>query len=404
MAPRLPDVNAETNPFEVVQRLLDQAAFFDLHVGSKIDPGSARRSRDVFDIEGGFVVHPSGTLRQLDSVTSSARVVQSVGQSLGTFESRWAFAPDDFEWSPDREPPAVLFEPGRPQRFVVRETTFDFGSRIGSLRVYGLGQTFPVRIEGNARRQVLVGAVTNIVGGTGAFTAAVGTLVFNGRLTRDLEFQGNVTVRILDPDQRLHDAPASGALAKPAAEALDDQATYIVLRGQKKDKYEASLYSYNAGSPIPIGLDTPAELHAAEYRAKVADSGGLRTQLQIGRRIGHLNATITFNIDDPPGTAAHPNKFQTRNTYQFTDDRGRVIGGIRANVELGRTFDLRFDAAPGQAGLRYGGVGPIVGSSGVFTGVQGLVAVNSVVGVAPHALSLLNVLRIVDPEGQFRSL
>ena len=51
--------------------------------------------------------------------------------------------------------------------------------------------------------------------------------------------------------------------------------------------------------------------------------------------------------------------------------------------------------------MRYAGIGPIVGGTGQFEGVQGSLFVNSAIGIQPHALSMLNVLRIIDPDDRF---
>ncbi len=95
--------------------------------------------------------------------------------------------------------------------------------------------------------------------------------------------------------------------------------------------------------------------------------------------------------------------FETENVYTFVDRDGGRPGSIRADVVLGRSFGLRFPGRPEQLAMRYGGFGPIVETRGPFRGVRGLVSVNSAIGIAPHALSMLNVLQLVDPEGRFRA-
>ena len=54
--------------------------------------------------------------------------------------------------------------------------------------------------------------------------------------------------------------------------------------------------------------------------------------------------------------------------------------------------------------LRFGGFGPIKKGTGWFQGIEGLMSDNSVVGIAPHALATLYVLRIHDPDGRYRTL
>jgi hypothetical protein len=53
--------------------------------------------------------------------------------------------------------------------------------------------------------------------------------------------------------------------------------------------------------------------------------------------------------------------------------------------------------------VRFAGFGPITGGTGLLEGVEGLLTVNSLIGIAPHALTLMHVLHIVDPDGQYRT-
>jgi len=76
---------------------------------------------------------------------------------------------------------------------------------------------------------------------------------------------------------------------------------------------------------------------------------------------------------------------------------------VEAAVEEGQSFDLKFPSAPGQPGVRFAGVGPVLGGTGLFAGVQGTLSVNSVIGIAPHTLSLMHVLHLRDPRRQFRA-
>ena len=57
--------------------------------------------------------------------------------------------------------------------------------------------------------------------------------------------------------------------------------------------------------------------------------------------------------------------------------------------------------APGQAALRFGGFGPILNGKERFAGIEGFMTDNSVVGIAPHALSTFYILRISDPDAKY---
>jgi hypothetical protein len=47
-------------------------------------------------------------------------------------------------------------------------------------------------------------------------------------------------------------------------------------------------------------------------------------------------------------------------------------------------------------------VGPLLGGSGRFEGVDGMMSLNAAVSVFPRTLSNLYVFRIHDPTGRFR--
>jgi len=69
----------------------------------------------------------------------------------------------------------------------------------------------------------------------------------------------------------------------------------------------------------------------------------------------------------------------------------------------GISFGLQFPGAPGQKGVRFAGFGPITGGDGPLQGARGLLTVNSLIGIAPHALSLMHALHLIDTEGRFRA-
>jgi hypothetical protein len=146
--------------------------------------------------------------------------------------------------------------------------------------------------------------------------------------------------------------------------------------------------------------------------------GDLRSVSSVGQVIGSLNGVILFNPLNPgaPGTVDSPIPFRDYNDYTFFDQRGEVIGGFGFNGGAkyvaesyapeggeGRTFNLSLAGAPRQAALRFGGFGPIVNGTGMFTGIQGLLTHNSAVGIAPHALSTVFIARIYDPAGKYRA-
>jgi hypothetical protein len=116
-----------------------------------------------------------------------------------------------------------------------------------------------------------------------------------------------------------------------------------------------------------------------------------------------MQATVFFDLSAPPGTANSPVPFTTEEIYTFNDSAGLTVGTISCGVVEGWSFGLKFPQAPGQPGVRFAGFGPITGGTGQFAGVQGMLTVNSLIGIAPHALSLMHVLHLIDPTEKFRS-
>jgi hypothetical protein len=119
--------------------------------------------------------------------------------------------------------------------------------------------------------------------------------------------------------------------------------------------------------------------------------------------VGPMEATVLFNLLAPPGTAERPVPFTTQEVYHVLDGDGRELGTLECGVVEGISFALDFPAAPGQKGVRFAGFGPVTGGTGAFAGAQGMLTVNSLIGIAPHALSLLHVLHLADPAGAWRA-
>jgi len=237
--------------------------------------------------------------------------------------------------------------------------------------------------------------------GFGKFKGHEGTYTYCGSLSPDHGFSGSFLCRVVDAEGDLR---TEGSL--PPLEAHPDpdpEITYIVLRGQKRDKYQKTTYDIGPDGDVK-GLNVAQQLRVVRLDCASSWRGGLQSIMKKGPVVGGMSAKILFNLLHPtaPGTALAPIPFQGYNEYSFVDSKGRAIGSIAANGSEGRTFNMRLSGAPKQAALRFGGFGPIVKGTGQFAGITGLMTDNSVVGIAPHALSTLYVLRINDPDGKYR--
>src|SRR6266850_3669866 len=117
-SPSLPDINAETYPFEVVLHELDQAAYFNMfsvpdpqHTNTAIlAPGNPR---DVIGIEVKEVLHRFDVIVEPPTRETGLRAANTVREPAGKFSHRWMLIPDDFVASPDREPSPTSLDPSR---------------------------------------------------------------------------------------------------------------------------------------------------------------------------------------------------------------------------------------------------------------------------------------------------
>lgn len=404
----LPDVNSETYPYELVQSLLDQTANFSLFAAP--EPGYAQKTtlssadpNDFFGLNGGYGLAIGCNLHRFDATLRLAggrrglAVQQAVGEPEGRLRCRWMLGPEDLPWAPGGEPPPAIYDPWSPQRFAMADAVFTFGDGEHGFRGYGVGRTFPVAVAGRPR--ILAGAVGNLMEGFGAFRGLEATFVMAGTLTKELGFLGSITCRVVDPGGRMRGEEVSSL--NPILDP-DPESTFLVLRGEKKDRTVRTTY----GPPpddVRVSLVTPSQMRALHLRFRGKGSSGPRAETRVHEVVGSMEANVAFNLLAPPGTALQPVPFTTQELYTFVDGRGTTLGTVTAGVVEGISFDLKFPAAPGQPAVRFAGFGPIQGGTGAFEGAQGFLTVNSLIGISPHALSLLHVLHLADPEGRLRS-
>ena len=405
--PPLPDVNAQIYPYDLVQYLLDQTVSFSMFATpdpkwaaeATLTPGNPG---DFFGINGGYGLDMKSNLRRFDATVQSSgppgfSVLENIGEAAATLHWRILFGPSDFEWDPAGQPECSVFDPSRAQRFAVKDFEIAFGGGDG-FSGYGAGRTWPVVVDG--KPTLMAAAMGNAMQGFGRFGGLNATITLSGRITSELGFVGSVTVRVVDPEGRLR----SGREASGFNTVSDSEpdATFIVMRLTKKSPSVKTNYGPPPGPPGLVNLVTPSQIRSAQFGFVTRHPGGLRTELSIGQVIGSMEAEVFFNLLAPPGTAEKPVPFTTQETYTFTAADGKVVGTIQAGVEEGEAFDLKFPAAPGQPGVRFAGVGQVQGGTGIFAGAVGTLTVNSVIGISPHALSLVHVIQLRDPGRRLR--
>ena len=402
-APALPDVNHEIHPFPVVQHLLDQTADFCLFAVPEETAASRlsltpSKPDDFFGINGGYGIAFRSSLHAFNSQTrpGSGTVDQITGGRIGKVTGTCLFGPDDLRWSPDREPNPRIYDPYRSRRFTIQDLCFEFGEE--KCTAYGIGRTYPASDgKGPVTRACGVG---NVTGGTRGFGGLEGSFVMTGFFTPGLGFRGEITLRLVDPAGRIRSGRDMTAHARQCDPATGS--SFFVFRGEKKDRHVRTEFGPPRGNEM--SLITPSIMRAVELQCATHERAGVRTGKTTGPVAAGMIATVYFNLLAPPGTAALPVPFTTEEVYTFAGENGRTIGTIEAGVQDGISFNLRFAGLRDQPGVRFAGYGPITRGTGRFEGASGILTVNSLIGISPHALSLIHVLHLDDPEGRFRAM
>lgn len=386
------DINAETYPFDVVVSNLDKAAYF--HFYSAPERGARGSSSGMRICE---TLHRFDTPLYAPPGSDSLRAANVIGESLASFESRWMLMPDWMQARPGMEPDSEPFDTSRPRRFVMLDGICRFGGGRDGFEGFGSGMTAPGPDNAGP---VPCGAVGTILRGFGKFEGLVGTYTYVGTLCPQTGFRGSVLLRVIDPDGRFEGR--SPPLLKPA-DFSEPGVTYIVFRGQKKDRSAKTGFLTGAGGQV-VGLLVTQQLRIMDPQSG-RPHGHPVAHAQIGPVIGEMNARIKFNLTDPgaPGSAEAPIPFLSANDFTFYDSKGGVLGTLSSSGGEGRTFRLQLAGVPRQAALRFGAFLPITGGTGCFEGVRGMMTDNSAVGIAPHAVVTFYVLRIDDPKGKFRA-
>ena len=411
----LPDMNAETYPFEVVQHLLDEAAYFPLFSIPDCNksqvllaPGSSSAATGIqiserlhrFSMAVGPLSRRGGWLHN------------TIGEPMARFQHRWMFAPDGYGALPGVEPPRTSLDPTRSQRFVMLDSVCTFDNGKDGFRGFGTGRTYPMTIAGQP--QLLAGALGIITEGFGKFRHLQGIYTYCGAISPDKGFTGNLLCRVMDFQGILR---TQRSLPELQAIACGEQdAVYFLFRGQKRNKNEKTSYLFGRNGEVE-GFELHPQIRILDIDCALDARGQLYSSSNIGPVIGNFASYVFFNVLSPgaPGTPTAPISFTDYDNNIFTDREAAELGSFGFDGGAGskfgsatrfrgegRTFTLALPSAPGQQALRFGGYAPIVNGKGIFEGIKGLVADNSVVGVAPHAIATAYVARISDPQGKFR--
>jgi hypothetical protein len=399
-APTIP--SAPSYPREFVQHLLDQAAFFNLLAAP--DP---KRS-DVAIRTGGSIVGVKlrNSLHRLQVITSPpargrpVTCTNAAGQSIGHFNQRWMFVPENFVGLPDLEPPSTPFDHSRSQRFVMLNGDCSFGDGETGFRGFGAGFTIP---GGNRSRNeieaVAVGTLVSESGELAGFTT--GMYIFNGVIRPEHGFTGNFLLRIMDPQGTL----SSDAHLPPLEqiENPDPDVTYFIIRGVATESQVVQPLTGPGGSFK--GLQISQDLRLCSIDSSFDRRRGLRSEMGVGQVTGIIHTTVVVSPTDPRGTTPlTPIPGHVFGEYVFFDAAGNNVAGFKVDFTESRSFRVPIPAAPGIQTLLAGNIGRIYGGTGAFAGLDGLASDNLLVSFFPHVSSGIYVLRVNAPQNKLRAV
>lgn len=405
----LPDLNAEINPFGVVQGFLGKLATFNMISAptNRKDGVEVRHSGDLVGFDCRQALHRLDVEGRPPTPQAGFRADNRVGPPVGECRFRWLIIPDDYLALPDVEPPPTRFDPARSQRFVMR-ADFELGNGRQTFGGFGTGLTFPIRVLGKQR--LAVGAVGFVSRSQGAFAELQGVFVFNGTLHPSRGFVGSLVARFQDFEGRLTAVRVSPVQAVRNPEPED---SYLLMRYEKATvtgpdgKILAApgaktRYAFNRGG-LPIGVNTgnPVRLISVGFNPKGPRGAG--SEIRLGEFVGEMKSVVTFNILYPAGTAETPSPYRSQNTFSIREKGGRTLGTFRADVVEGRSFAMSLPGLPDQQAVHFGGCGPIGHGTGFFRGIQGMWTDNSAIGISPFASVGQGLYRIFDPEGKYRA-
>jgi hypothetical protein len=397
-----PDVGgsaAAPLPASAVQDLVDRAAHFNMF--SIPDPRSSgavirASSGAVIGVDVREALHRFTITTQPPAGRIPLTATSVIGERAGTFTHRWLFTPADFVASPRREPPPTRLDPSVSQRFVMLAGTCTFGDGADGFRSFGAGRTLPATVNGEP--QLLATAIGTILEGFGKFKGhEEGTFVYCGTLVPRRGFTGNVLLRVMDPQETFR---ADRAIPSPsmARRNPEPEITYLIVGGQAVESDPVTPRVTQDGRSIGLIVEQSVRLLGLDFT--VDGPGGLQSTATIGPSIGRITARVTFDPTAAPGTALHPIPFTSSDEFVFVErEGGPSIGGVTADSSEGRVFHTQLH---GQPAIRFGGIGQVLGGTGLYQSINGIMTDNSVVVFTPHVSASVYVLRIYDPPGRFR--
>jgi hypothetical protein len=398
-----PGINPETYKLREVTQLLKSAAYFPIfNIPNPNTPNEPvplipgipfLKQYLMIAVQVNEQLHRFEINVEEPTTQCGLKASKQVGESVAKVHIRWTPIPECFEAMPGKLPPATILNPFASQRFCMLEGKLTFMDRDGSgFHGFGTGRTFPVS---GSPGQLRIGAVIDIIEGLGRFKGIPGTAVINGYIQPPDSLALNLMVRMMDSKGSFR---AHGPLAplEPSADP-DPSAAFMTFLGEPDPSKKVELNVAPDGTIL--GSNVHELLRLVHLGFDLPKAGELRCRTTEGPIVGSVSATLYFNPMDP--SPIQP--IQTTNgVFTFFDQQRNTIGTIAANMVEGRAMRTELAGAPMPV-FRFGGFGPVLGGTGEFIGVEGMMTMNSAISVFPRTLSNLYIFRLPDPDGRFRA-
>jgi hypothetical protein len=371
-----------------MERLLKKAAYFSFFsvpnpTLQNVPVGLMPGMRSIIT-----AVQVNESLHRLDIHQGSSGC--ALGESLAQVHINWVVTPDGYEPIPDEYPPATVLVPFVSQQFCTLDGELRLVDREGSgFRGFGFGRTFPSGFGGPLR----LGAIVDAMEGIGAFRGLSGTAVVNGMVRPPNDLALNIMLRLMDPGGKL---ATSRHLPQHEFHDQDPATLFLVLLGEVDPDRPVQLDVREDGTIA--GSSVTERLRLVNLTCAVTAEAVAKSCLTEGPIVGEVTAQLSFN----PFSPSRVSPIATRDgAFTFYDGRGDVVGTIEADMVDGRAFRETVPSFPNPI-FRFAGFGPVLGGSGAFAGVSGLMTMNAVVSVFPRTLSNMYILRLDDRDGRLR--
>ncbi len=412
---------AQSKSAQAVQDLVSKAAYLPLFSLPSSDPGKGDKPIGPIPflsevILTGVSVNeaPHRFRVVVDSPTSDKGLSSSheVGEQVADIAVEFRITPNDFEAGPGRWPPPTLFLPVTGQRFTFPKGKFSFlDTGKSGFRGFGSGHTFPISVGDDFI--IRVGAVILMLEGLGKFEGLQGCVVVNGIIKPPQELKLFMVPRVMDPNGVLTAKPGADIRPLQVEKDPDPDTSFLFFLSEPDPDNPITVNRAADGRILSVNLSERLQRVTVDF--DITAEHGIRSKTETFETVGTHRSTLVFDPDAATETPVQNEQppfeierhhvtrlYSVDDVYSFHDDKGRVIGTLQSNIREGRAFRTEVDGAANPV-YRVGGAGPFLEGTGQFAGVVGMASVNGCISLDPPAVSNLYMLRIIDPQGNFKT-